>query len=246
MSDRQLQLEDLVDGTSVVDHRVSTRVCAWCRSGLRETARAGAIYCSTRCRQAAWRFRRDVQVAAAAATPKRVAYADPPYPGLSYYYVGHHDYAGEVDHIELLENLQEFDGWALSTNADSLQLLLGHAADLGIEPRIASWFRGARPGSGRRARNAWEPVLYSPERSDVSSHPGADALVHVSRPRTTDPGRVIGTKPAAFCGWLFADLLRARAGDELVDLFPGSGGVTRAWEIYTSGAEASDASRRSI
>jgi hypothetical protein len=41
----------------------------------------------------------------------------------------------------------------------------------------------------------------------------------------------VGAKPATFCYWLF-DLLGALPGDELVDLFPGSGGVARAWHYY--------------
>ncbi len=42
---------------------------------------------------------------------------------------------------------------------------------------------------------------------------------------------MIGAKPAAFCRWVF-DLLGARPGDHLDDLFPGSGGVTRAWKGF--------------
>jgi hypothetical protein len=64
-----------------------------------------------------------------------------------------------------------------------------------------------------------------------------DALVYVQRPRLTDPRRVIGAKPAAFSAWLFA-LLGMQPGDEFVDLYPGSHGVTRAWEAFN------DASRR--
>jgi hypothetical protein len=64
-----------------------------------------------------------------------------------------------------------------------------------------------------------------------------DALVHVARIRTTDPRRVVGAKPAAFCWWVF-DLLGALPGDELVDLFPGSGGIGRAWRLYTSAGES--------
>jgi len=48
---------------------------------------------------------------------------------------------------------------------------------------------------------------------------------------TTLPGRVIGTKPAAVCRWIF-DLLGAQPGDILDDLFPGSGAVSRAWAAY--------------
>jgi hypothetical protein len=41
---------------------------------------------------------------------------------------------------------------------------------------------------------------------------------------------IAGAKPEAFCRWLFS-VLNAQAGDELVDLFPGSGIVTRTWQL---------------
>lgn len=68
-----------------------------------------------------------------------------------------------------------------------------------------------------------------------------DALVHVSHPRLTDPARVIGAKPATFARWMF-DLLGALPGDELDDLFPGSGGIGRAWQVYTRRGQLEDAS----
>ena len=43
-----------------------------------------------------------------------------------------------------------------------------------------------------------------------------------------------GTKPAAFCRWVFT-LLGAAPADSLDDLFPGSGAVSRAWAAYTGG-----------
>ncbi|WP_170285519.1 hypothetical protein [Microbacterium rhizomatis] len=42
---------------------------------------------------------------------------------------------------------------------------------------------------------------------------------------------MIGAKPAEFCRWVF-DLLGAEPQDEFSDLFAGSGGVARAWEIF--------------
>lgn len=83
--------------------------------------------------------------------------------------------------------------------------------------------------------NAWEPVLYHGGRPiDPSVLPARriDSLVHGVAPMTTLPGRVVGTKPAAFCRWVF-DLLGAAPGDQLDDLFPGSGAVTRAWAAFT-------------
>ncbi len=62
-----------------------------------------------------------------------------------------------------------------------------------------------------------------------------DSLIYPGRARGTDPARLIGAKPAAFCRWIF-DLLGAQPGDELVDLFPGSGGVSRAWAAFGGSA----------
>ena len=99
--------------------------------------------------------------------------------------------------------------------------------------------RGARPGVSYRPRNAWEPVVYRGGRAYRSDPAEAreNALVHGVTPRLTDPRRLVGAKPAAFCYWLF-DLLGALPGDELVDLFPGSGGVSRAWRLYASAGHA--------
>jgi hypothetical protein len=90
-----------------------------------------------------------------------------------------------------------------------------------------------------RPLSSWEPVVYRGGRAYPSALEARrlDALVHVARIRTTDPRRVVGAKPAAFCWWLF-DLLGALPGDELVDLFPGSGGIGRAWRLYRSAGES--------
>lgn len=226
------------------------RVCAWCEEPIPARARRDAVCCSTRCRQARHRFTRTVGGpagavgAVAGGHPLRLAYADPPYPGKAWLYRGHCDYAGEVDHGELIRRLSTYDGWALSTSAAALPAVLG-LCPAGV--RVAAWHRGERPTVSRWPLNAWEPVIYSGGRpADVSTGPArrddpsrlqarrVDSLVHGIAPMTTLPGRVIGAKPAAFCRWLF-DLLGAAAGDTLDDLFPGSGAVTRAWTAYTAG-----------
>lgn len=244
------------------------RICSWCRGPIPATMRRDALCCSKRCRQARHRFTTGVgtgPVAAGSATPLRLAYADPPYPGLSREYYGDHpDYAGEVDHAALIRHLSTFDGWALSTNAKSLQYVLGLCPP-GV--RIASWHRGERPTRSGGPLNAWEPVIFaggridpslttssatrspgdddasaaarddaSPEYSErVAPHHGGgrrlDTLDYFARPRLTDPNRVVGAKPAVFCRWMF-DLLGALPHDDFRDLFPGSGGVLRAWNIY--------------
>lgn len=60
--------------------------------------------------------------------PMRMAYADPPYPGLARrYYRDQPTYAGEVDHAALIASLVGggFDGWALSTSSYTLAPIQG-------------------------------------------------------------------------------------------------------------------------
>lgn len=188
------------------------------------------MYCSQRCRQAAHRFNAGATRRVASIEPKRFAYADPPYPGMAHLYRDHRDYAGEVDHRELVERLCDVgpDGWALSTSARALRDVWELCPP---GTWLAPWFRGERPTTSWVPLNAWEPVLVWGGRAHLSPVDARrlDALVYVSRPRLTDPDRVIGAKPAAFCWWLF-DLLGALPGDELVDLFPGAGTIGRAWD----------------
>lgn len=152
---------------------------------------------------------------------------DPPYPGKSFYYRDHPDYGGEVDHVALIRRLSAYDGWALSTSAAALPVVLGLCPP-GV--RVAAWHRGPRPTASRYPLSAWEPVIYHGGRP-VYGPLRTDSLVHGVSPLTTLPGRVTGQKPAAFCRWVF-DLLGAAAGDTLDDLFPGSGAVSRAWAAY--------------
>jgi hypothetical protein len=226
--------------------RETRRICAWCSGPIPAAARRDAVCCSKRCRQARHRFLRAVgRASAAGSLPLRLAYADPPYPGKARIYRDHPDYAGEVDHAALIRRLSTYDGWALSTSAAALPAVLGLCPP-GV--RVAAWHRGnALPPAGSPL-NAWEPVIYDggrPADPSFLQERRVDSLVHGVSPLTTLPGRVTGTKPAAFCRWIFT-LLGAGPGDTLDDLFPGSGTVARAWAAFTS-ADASrtdhDASR---
>jgi len=218
------------------------RICDWCKGPIPDRARRDAVCCSKRCRQARHRFTRDVGTARAVAPgrPLRLAYADPPYPGKAWLYRGHPDYAGEVDHAALICRLvQEYDGWALSTSSEALPDVLA-LCPRGV--RVAAWHRGPRITASRWPLHAWEPVIYYGGRP-VYGPVRTDSLVHGVSPMTTLPSRVTGTKPAAVCRWVF-ELLGADAGDTLDDLFPGSGVVTRAWEVYARAG--SDASPRAL
>ena len=167
-------------------------------------------------------------------------YADPPYPGKAHLYRDHADYAGEVDHGGLVQRLVDaratglVDGWALSTSARSLPAVLELLNGLEADLIVAAWVKGAHPhGKPHGPAQAWEPVIVSGCRHGLWR---PDALTHGAKARTTDPRRVIGAKPARFCGWLF-ELFGALPGDTLVDMFAGSGGVGRAW-LEWSGAPA--------
>lgn len=228
------------DASAVVVRDASRPPCDWCGRPIPRRARRDSQCCSKECRQARWRFglKAGRGLAAAALEPLRLAYADPPYPGRAGLYRGHPDYAGEVDLPELLAQLAGYDGWALSTAADSL------AAVLALAPpgaRVAAWHRGERGTPSWQPVSAWEPVIYRPARP---LPPGRrpDSLVYGVTVFRTVPGRVVGTKPAPFCRWVFG-LMGAAAGDSLADLFPGSGLVGRAWSAYTSSPARGDASR---
>lgn len=185
--------------------------------------------------------------------PLSLAYADPPYPGKSALYRGHPDYAGEVDHAELLARLATFDGWALSTSAAALPAILALAVGQDLPVRVAAWVRGSRPHTTARLLNAWEPVVFAggrrivaprsidTRRDGIAGPAGPampslqvdDALVGPTpRQRPTLPTSVIGMKPPEFAEWVFR-LLGALPGDSLADLFPGSGLVGRAWADYS-------------
>ena len=54
----------------------------------------------------------------------KIAYADPPYPGLAHLYKDHPDFAGEVDHAVLIARLEaEFDGWILHTSSVAIPII---------------------------------------------------------------------------------------------------------------------------
>ena len=162
----------------------------------------------------------------------RVAYADPPYPGCAHLYKDHPDYAGEVDHEVLLRTLRnDYDGWLLHTNSTTLALVLGICESIGLtDYRVMAW---VKPFAAFK-RNvpvsyAWEPVLVKACRTPVVE-PSMTYRDWVSEPITMQRG-LVGAKPERVCHWAF-NVLGMTPDDELVDLFPGSGAVTRAWESW--------------
>lgn len=154
----------------------------------------------------------------------RFAYADPPYPGLARrYYRDQPTYAGEVDHAALIASLAGggYAGWALSTSAKALRDVLPMCPE---EARVAPWVKpiGAAPATFG-PHNTWEPLIVVGGRK---LRPGFRDWLSAMPAR--GGGELPGRKPIAFCAFLFQQL-GMLPGDELVDLFPGTGVVTRAW-----------------
>lgn len=198
-------------------------LCAWCSNPITR-----GRFCSQKCRQAAFRLRCRRQTEAEESHPMRMAYADPPYPGLSSKYYRHEPtYSGEVDHAALIASLRyQYDGWALSTSSKALRDVLPLCPP---EARVCAWVKPVGvPPATRGLHGIWEPVIVVPGRR---LRPGVpDALrAHAARGGGTLPGR----KPIAFVAWLF-DCLGLLPGDELDDLFPGTGIVGRAWREASS------------
>ena len=216
------------------------RVCDWCGKTF-QPKREHAITCSTACRKSRHRFGAECIPRRRADRPMVFAYADPPYPGLAARYYG----SAEVDHEALLAQLVQADAWALSTSADALPDVLAMATRIERTRRVhvASWHRGDRPSrTAVRPRSAWEPVIYCGGRQSDPGDAPADALAFRAAARRSDARRIIGAKPARFAFWLF-DLVGARPGDRLLDLFPGSGGIARAWAVLERGGTAADAEK---
>ncbi len=152
----------------------------------------------------------------------RIAYADPPYVGQA----KKHYKSEEVDHVALIAQLVEYDGWALSASSPSLRYLLPLCPE---NVRVAAWvkpFCSFKPNVN--PAYAWEPVLFVPARSGRRDIPTVRDFVSAN---ITLRKGLVGAKPEAFCWWLF-DLLGMEPGDEFDDLFPGTGVVTETFNDW--------------
>lgn len=161
----------------------------------------------------------------------RIGYADPPYIGCAHLYKNQPDFAGEVDHAELIRRLEgEFDGWVLHAAATPQSIAI--LAPL-IEHTGARWMTWTKTFAAFK-RNvpvayAWEPVIVKPARKPVVS----TRLVMrdwIACPITLKRG-LTGAKPEAVCHWAF-EMVGAWPEDDLADLYPGTGAVTRAWSTW--------------
>lgn len=161
-----------------------------------------------------------------------LGYADPPYIGCAHLYRDQESYAGEVDHAQLIERLQsEFDGWVLHASATPKSMAVLAPLVESIEgARWMSWVKGfAAFKKNVSVAYAWEPVIVKAARKPVVSK----RLVMrdwIQESITLRKG-LTGAKPEAVCHWAF-EMVGARPDDELHDLYPGTGAVTKAWATW--------------
>jgi hypothetical protein len=164
----------------------------------------------------------------------KIAYADPPYPGMAKkHYDDHPDYAGEVDHAELIERLaRDYDGWLLHTSSTALAHVLPLCPP-GV--RIGAW---VKPFAAFK-RNvplayAWEPVIFAPARAQVVS--GSIVMRDWVAEGITMKRGLVGAKPELVVLWALR-CVGAIRDDDIDDLYPGSGAVQYAidrWRAQTS------------
>lgn len=130
-------------------------------------------------------------------------------------------------HRDLMSQMDStYDGWALAASGKTVGWLLPWAYQRGA--RMAVWHVTNAIPDGCRVRNTWEAVLYripDGRRAVGTGHRVPDLL---SAPHPVSG--FVGAKPDTWTRWVL-DLLGFQPGDEVHDLFPGSGAVTRAMEV---------------
>lgn len=158
----------------------------------------------------------------------RVAYADPPYPGMARKMYAHDPRCAEVNHRLLIAHLCDaFDAWALSTGSVNLRAVLPLCPE---DARVGAWVKPLvfyKPGV--RLAYAWEPIiLWRPRPRPKSAGTMRDFVVA----NTTFGKGLKGAKPEEVCWWMF-EALGMVPEDEFHDLFPGTGVVGRAHERWS-------------
>lgn len=162
----------------------------------------------------------------------RFAYADPPYLGQGMKLYGFPEWDTVARHAELIDSLQAYypDGWAMSASSPSLRVLLPLCPP---DARVGAWVkpfcafkRGVRPCY------AWEPVIYRGGRN--KNHPPPTKGGKQTTPKDFHAASITlkkgltGAKPESFCRWVL-DLLNVQAGDDVTDIFPGTGVMGRVF-----------------
>lgn len=179
----------------------------------------------------------------------RLCIADPPYLGSAHRWYGiggkgksrgkgradEHPEAYLWDnpesHVLLAQKLlTEFDGFAIALTPHSLSQYLSvieTGRTNGI--RVMSWIKPASPPSGNRITQSWEPVIVKIPHIRKGRKIGRQMVDHLvaAAPRKG----FAGSKPVAWTHWVL-DAMGYQEGDEVVDMFNGSGAVSAAIQSY--------------
>tara|TARA_R100000808_G_scaffold14433_1_gene34105 strand:+ start:907 stop:1464 length:558 start_codon:yes stop_codon:yes gene_type:complete len=163
-----------------------------------------------------------------------LGYADPPYPGQAHLYKEHKDYAGEVDHIELIERLiNQYDGFVLHTSSPALYQILQIIESMGAAEhvRICAWCKSfAAFKANVPVAYTWEPVIIKALRKPTVTH-SEIMRDHIVEPITMKKG-LTGAKPPRVVRWAI-ELAGMTKEDYLHDMYPGTGIVQETWEHWS-------------
>jgi hypothetical protein len=175
----------------------------------------------------------------------KLCIADPPYLGraVRWYGAGGIGYTagqGQADnhpeahiwdnpetHKQLARDLLEnYDGFAIAMSVHSLSTYLDviETEDRnGI--RVCVWHKNSALPSANRVQNNWEPVIVKIPQNRRAHKSGLSTKdVFTCAPLRSG---FVGSKPPEWTRWVL-DLLGYKDGDEVIDLFEGSGAVSRA------------------
>ena len=180
----------------------------------------------------------------------KIAIADPPYLGRANRWYGDgcgdgyglgradsHSKAKEWDNPETHKNLvkdlnENYDSWAIALTVHSLSTYLNVIeTDSRNGIRVMSWIKPSAVTSGSRITNSWEPVIIKVHKSRRGWAKG----VRMNDYLMATPLRsgFIGAKPETWTHWIL-DALGYEEGDQVTDLFAGSGAVENAINSYRS------------
>ena len=181
----------------------------------------------------------------------KFAIADPPYLGRAVRWYGPNGCGdgygkGQADshpeaylwdkpetHLQLVRDLQtNYDGWAIAMSVHSLSTYLSVVeTDSRNGIRVCVWHKPSAIQSGSRISNNWEPVLLKVPSNRKGWKSGATRTKDVMSANPLRQG-FVGSKPYEWTQWVL-DLLGYQQGDEVTDLFNGSGAVAKALEALT-------------
>lgn len=182
----------------------------------------------------------------------KLAIADPPYLGRARRWYGdgrgHGSGRGKADfheqahlwdkaamHHDLLAHLEaDYDGWVIAASERSLPV---YVPLLSRDMRVGVWVKTNGIPSGSRIRSTWEPVIYRvpDELKTYRSGMSVDDTLICGVTRS----EFVGQKPEQWTHWVLSMLGYLPERDSVVDIFPGSGAVTKAIDTYRPAPQAS-------